>query len=371
MATSGKAGKSTSSKKLKKSKSRKAKDEKAAGKKAGTKPTGKKAGKKAAEAKPDTAPTPVVAAFTESPTTALRPGPGFSVSDVDASATPGWEHDRESAEALTAALGEELSELQERLFAHGRSGGARSVLLVLQGLDTSGKGGIVRHVLGAVDPQGVSIRSFGVPTEQEREHHYLWRIRNALPTAGRIGVFDRSHYEDVLVVKVDQLAEPEEIERRYEEIVAFERELVDAGTVVVKVALVISPQEQYERLRERLDRPEKHWKFSMGDLRTRARWPEYAEAYDVALARTDSEHAPWHVVPADRKWFSRLAVTQLLVDALRGLDLDWPAATFDVAGALAALEESRDNPTALSVAEVEDRTAAVEGGDEAGTEQTD
>ena len=282
-------------------------------------------------------------AFTHPLGELLHPGEGFALEQVDADATPGWKGTREEAEELTLKLGKELSDLQERLFAHGRTGGTRSVLLVLQGLDTSGKGGIVRHVLGMVDPQGVSIRSFGVPTQEERTHDYLWRIRNALPAPGRIGVFDRSHYEDVLVVKVDKLVSDEEIDKRYGEIVAFEQELEAAGTTVIKVALVISPQEQYGRLRERLERADKHWKFSMGDLVTRAKWPQYSAAYDRVFQETSTESAPWYVVPANHKWYSQLVVTQLLVDALRTLDLDWPEPTYDVAAALVALDATKDD----------------------------
>ena len=179
--------------------------------------------------------------WSTSPAQALRVGPGFDLAAVDLSATPGWEHDEDAADKRLLADGEHLSEDQERLFAHGRSGGTRSVLLVLQGMDTAGKGGIVRHVLGLVDPQGVQLRSFGVPTEKERSQHYLQRIREALPTPGRIGVFDRSHYEDVLVVRVNELVPREVWEPRYDEINAFEREVVDAGTVIVKVALLVSP----------------------------------------------------------------------------------------------------------------------------------
>ncbi len=292
----------------------------------------------------------------------LHPEPGASVADVDPRATPGWTAGKAAGKARTVELGETLSDLQERLFAEGRSGGTRSVLLVLQGLDTSGKGGIVRHVLGMVDPQGVTIRSFGVPTAKERAHSFLWRIRRALPAAGRIGVFDRSHYEDVLVARVDALADPETIERRYRDIVRFEERLAAAGTTIVKVALIISPSEQYERLSKRLARPDKHWKFAVSDLDTRARWPRYTEAYDIAIGRTSTEVAPWHLVPADRKWFARLAVTQLLVDALSGLELTWPEADFDVEAAIAALDETKDDPTALTPAEVDERTEAIERG---------
>ena len=271
---------------------------------------------------------------------ALRVGAGFDRDALDRRSTPGWDSDREAAEKLLVANGERLSELQELLYAHGRTNGTRSVLLVLQGMDTAGKGGIVRHVLGMVDPQGVQLKSFGVPTAEELSHHYLWRIRNALPTPGRIGVFDRSHYEDVLVVRVDELVPPEVWEARYEEIVDFEREIVDSGTVLVKVALLVSADEQKERLRTRLERPDKHWKYNPSDIDARAKWPDYHEAYRAVLDRTSSDHAPWFAVPADRKWFARLAVTELLIEALESLELEWPRADFDVEVELARLEQS-------------------------------
>lgn len=271
------------------------------------------------------------------PRAVLRAGAGFDLAAVDRGGTPGWSRDREAGEAAMAARGEDLSELQERLYAEGRAGGTRSVLLVLQGLDTAGKGGIVRHVAGMVDPQGLALASFGVPTAEERTHHYLWRIERRLPPAGRIGVFDRSHYEDVLVVRVDSLV-PETVWRpRYEEINAWERKLVDGGTTVIKVALMVSYAEQGARLMERLDRPDKHWKFSMGDITTRAKWPAYQEAYAEVFAQTSTEHAPWYVVPADKKWYARLAVTEILARTMEELRLGWPAATFDVAEARAAL----------------------------------
>ena len=272
------------------------------------------------------------------PHEALRAGPGFDLAGLDRASTPGWGGDRDDAEARAQARGERLSELQELLFAHGRTDGTRSVLLVLQGLDTAGKGGIVRHVLGAVDPQGVALRSFGVPTPEERAHQYLWRIRNALPRPGYIGVFDRSHYEDVLVVRVAGLVPPDVWGARYEEINAFEAEVAASGTVLVKVMLAISPQEQAERLRERLDRPDKHWKYNPGDLDVRAQWHAYDQAYQAVIERTSTDVAPWYVVPADRKWYARLAVTELLVHALAGLELTWPLADFDVAAERARLD---------------------------------
>lgn len=267
----------------------------------------------------------------------LKVTEGFDLTALDPGSTPGFTGDKDDAEEYLEDRGEVLSELQERLFAEGRAGGERAVLLVLQGLDTSGKGGIVRHVMGLVDPQGVALRSFGVPTAEERGHHYLWRIRNALPAAGRIGVFDRSHYEDVLVVRVDELVPRTVWERRYDEINAFERELVTDGLTIVKVALVISPDEQAERLRERIERPDKHWKYNPSDLDVRAKWAAYREAYQAVFDRTSTEAAPWYAVPADNKWYARLAVAELLARALEGLDLGWPEKDFDTATELARL----------------------------------
>lgn len=259
----------------------------------------------------------------------LRAGPDFDLAALDRSSTPGWSGDKVAAAEAMAARGEQLSELQERLFADGRSGGERSVLLLLQGIDTSGKGGIVRHVIGMVDPQGVALTSFGVPTEQERRHHHLWRIRRALPKAGKIGVFDRSHYEQVLVVKVDELEPPEVTEKRYAELVRFDRKIVDGGTTLIKVALMVSHAEQGERLTERLERPDKWWKYNPGDIDVREQWDAYQGAYAEMFARTSETDVPWYVVPADRKWYARLAVTELLYGAMAGLDLQWPPADFD------------------------------------------
>ena len=260
----------------------------------------------------------------------LRVRPGFDLAALDPASSPGWTKGRTKGKKRRVEQGERLSDLQERLFAEGRSGGTRSVLLVLQGLDTAGKGGIVRHVLGMVDPQGVALRSFGVPTAEERAHDYLWRIRNALPRPGQIGVFDRSHYEDVLVVRVNELVPRAVWESRYDEINAFEAEVAASGTTIVKVALIVSQEEQKARLAERLQRPDKYWKYNPGDLDVRAEWPAYREAYQAVLDRTSTEVAPWYLVPADRKWYARLAVTELLLDALESFDLGWPGAEFDV-----------------------------------------
>ena len=258
------------------------------------------------------------------------------VGPVDLSSIPtdrveGYDVDKADGKQALIDLRDELADLQERLFAEGRSGGRHSVLLVLQGMDTSGKGGTVRHTLGLLDPQGVRISSFGAPSVAELRHDFLWRIENALPAPGRIGVFDRSHYEDVLIARVDELADPVEIERRYGAINDFEARLVEQGTVVVKCLLHVSPDTQRERLLARLDDPTKHWKFEPADTDVRARWNDYREAYEIAVQRTNTEVAPWYVVPADRKWLRHLVVGELLLETLRGLALEWPEADFDVA----------------------------------------
>ncbi|RWR19427.1 polyphosphate kinase 2 family protein [Microbacterium enclense] len=272
---------------------------------------------------------------------ALRVEPGFRLADVDTRSTPGYDGDKEQGKADLEAGVEPLADLQERLFAESVAGTATgSVLLVLQAMDTAGKGGIVKHVVGAVDPQGVELASFKKPTAEELSHDFLWRIRKRLPDAGRLGVFDRSHYEDVLIGRVRQLAPAEEIERRYGAIVAFEAEAAELGIRVVKVMLHISKDEQRERLADRLDRPDKHWKYNPSDVDERALWDEYMDAYQVALERTSTPIAPWHVVPADRKWYARLAVQQLLLDALTDIDPQWPAADYDIATEKQRLAES-------------------------------
>lgn len=277
-----------------------------------------------------------------SPKVTLRAGTVGSVASFDPDATPGFDGDRARGEALLAERGEALADLQEVLFANGRAGnwGAtnppaaadkpRRVLLVLQGMDTSGKGGIVRHVGGLVDPQGLTIHGFGKPTPEELAHDFLWRIRRELPPAGRIGIFDRSHYEDVLAVRVHNLVPESEWTRRYALINEFERDLVENGTVIVKCALMVSKTEQRARLTERLERPDKYWKYDPGDVDERAYWDDYVAAYQAIFDRCDSNTAPWYVIPANHKWFARLAVCELLIDALSGLDLAWPPADFDV-----------------------------------------
>nr|WP_294694005.1 PPK2 family polyphosphate kinase [uncultured Friedmanniella sp.] len=260
------------------------------------------------------------------------PAGSVDLAALDPAGTPGFDGVKADAPARTSALEPELSDLQERLYATGRAElpGARRVLVILQGMDTSGKGGVIRHAIGMVDPQGVKIKAFKAPTEEERGRPFLWRIERELPPAGLIGIFDRSQYEDVLTVRVNSLVKESVWSRRYDEINAWEAELVASGTVLVKCFLHISAEEQKERLAARLDDPTKHWKYNPGDIEERARWLAYVEAYQAVLERCSTQHAPWFVVPSDRKWYRNWAVAQLLVEHLRAMDLQWPAADFDV-----------------------------------------
>lgn len=264
-------------------------------------------------------------------TQTLRVADGFRLAEVDPDAKPGYDRGKShSVKDLAAGL-VKLNDLQERLFAESRVGVAKdSVLLVLQAMDSAGKGGIVRHVVGGVDPQGVSLAAFKAPTPEEREHDFLWRVEKRLPEPGFIGVFDRSHYEDVLIGRVRELADAPEIERRYDAINEFESRVAASGTRIVKVMLHISPDEQKARLMERLERPDKYWKYNPGDVDERMLWPQYMEAYQTVFDRTSTDAAPWYVVPANAKWFARLAVQELLLAALEDIDPQWPGADFDV-----------------------------------------
>ncbi|MCK9792403.1 polyphosphate kinase 2 family protein [Isoptericola sp. 4D.3] len=261
----------------------------------------------------------------------LRVGEGFRLEKVDPDSKPGYDGKKKDGAADLAAGADELDELQERLYAQSREDpSAPSVLLVLQAMDSAGKGGIVRHVIGATDPQGIHLVAFKKPTPEELEHDFLWRVEREVPDAGYIGVFDRSHYEDVLIGKVRGLASDDEIERRYDAINAFEQRVVDRGVHLVKVMLHISSEEQKVRLGKRLERPDKHWKYNPGDVDERLLWPRYMEAFQTVFERTSTPQAPWYVVPANAKWYARVAVQALLLDALERIDPQWPAATFDV-----------------------------------------
>jgi len=234
---------------------------------------------------------------------------------------------REGIRALTE-ITEELRELQLVLFAEHR----QRLLVVLQGMDTSGKDGTISHVFGPLNPQGVSVAGFKVPTPAELDHDYLWRVHPHAPGRGEIAVFNRSHYEDVLVVRVHELAPEKVWRRRYRHIAEFERTLTDEGTTMLKFFLHISKKEQKERLQARLDDPAKNWKFNPGDLAERKLWPKYLAAYEEALSRTSTRAAPWYVVPADRKWYRNLVVATVVRDALKRMKLAYPPATEDLRG---------------------------------------
>ncbi|CAN5763571.1 hypothetical protein BH20ACT6_BH20ACT6_10170 [soil metagenome] len=244
--------------------------------------------------------------------------------------TPGFDGDKSDGKDALAGMGDELNDLSRRLFAAGNHGAADRILVVLQGMDTSGKGGVVRHVAPLLDPQTWSLATFGRPTEEERGHDFLWRIKRGLPSVGQIGFFDRSHYEDVLVPVVDGEIDGKEHDRRLKAINRFEESLVDDGVVVLKCYLHITAETQKERLIARLDKPEKHWKYDPHDLEDRSEWADYQAAYLRLLTECASADAPWHVVPADRKWYRNLAVARLLLEHLRDIDPQWPVADFDV-----------------------------------------
>ncbi|MEO6825968.1 MAG: PPK2 family polyphosphate kinase [Microbacteriaceae bacterium] len=274
------------------------------------------------------------------PAELLRVNPQFVLAEQPTDASPGFDGGKKAgATALTEGAGI-LSGLQERFFAGSLFGDRRSVLLVLQAMDTAGKGGIVRHVVGAVDPQGVHHHAFKKPSEEELAHDFLWRVRRELPEAGQLGVFDRSHYEDVLIARVRALADETELHRRYRAINNFESELVETGTTVIKVMLHLGNAEQKARLAKRLDRPDKYWKYTPGDVDERLNWDAYQDAYATVFELTNTEAAPWYVIPADKKWYARLAVQWLLIDALRRLDPRWPSASYDVEAEKARLAAS-------------------------------
>ncbi len=260
----------------------------------------------------------------------LRVGPGFDMAAVDARRVVAGPKDKVAALAEVGALEAEVSDLQERLYAESRGGGKRRLLVVLQGMDTSGKGGAIKALDRITEPLGTRIAQFGAPTKAELKKHYLWRIEQKLPPPGTIGVFDRSHYEDVLVVRVRNLVPAEEWEKRYDEINAWEKKWADDGIVFLKCMLYISPEEQKERLLARLAEPDKQWKYRPGDVDDRLLWDDFMQAYQVALTRCSTDHAPWYVIPADRKWHRDWLLTHLATETLREMNPHYPPTEFDV-----------------------------------------
>lgn len=254
----------------------------------------------------------------------VEPGSRVRLADVDPGATHG--HDKDDADDDLARGLERLTDLQDRLWAEHR----HKVLVVLQGIDAAGKDGTLRHVMTAFNPQGCPVTAFKVPSPEELAHDYLWRVHRRVPGSGEIGIFNRSHYEDVLVVRVHELVPKDVWSRRYDQINAFERLLADEGTTIVKFFLWISKGEQRERFQARLDEPDKRWKFSLGDLDERKRWDDYVAAFEDVLERCSTDWAPWYVIPSNKKWFRNLAVAEILADTLDGLDPRYPAPKDDL-----------------------------------------
>jgi PPK2 family polyphosphate:nucleotide phosphotransferase len=252
-------------------------------------------------------------------------GSTFRLKDHDPADTGDFAGGKAEARAEVAKLVERLDDLQELFYADGR----HRLLVVLQGMDTSGKGGAIRKAFDGMNPAGVRVASFKKPNETELAHDFLWRVHPYVPGNCDVVIFDRSHYEDVLIVKVHDLVPKHRLEARYQHIRAFEQMLVDEGTVVVKFFLQISPEEQQRRLEARLDRPDKHWKFNEADLVERKHWHAYQEAYEEAIRQTATEAAPWYVVPADKKWHRDLVICQALVDTFEAMDLSYPEPDFD------------------------------------------
>lgn len=255
-----------------------------------------------------------------------RAGRDVDLADHDPGETFGWEKDQAKADFGTEI--EVVANLQRRFFAAEET----ALLLVLQAMDAGGKDGTIRSVLTGVNPAGIDVNAFGVPTEEERGHDYLWRVHHHTPAKGMIGVFNRSHYEDVLVVRVKGFAPEKVWKRRYGHIRHFEELLGDEGTHVVKLFLNVSKEEQRERLQDRVDDPDERWKFRHGDLEDRALWKEYQQAFRDAIRETTTDDAPWYVVPADRKWVRNLVVAKILRHHLESIDPQYPEGTDDIAG---------------------------------------
>ncbi len=252
----------------------------------------------------------------------VKPGSAVDLSTYDTRDTSGFDGDKSAGKKELKKLTARLEELQELLYAEGK----HKLLIVLQAMDTGGKDGVIRHVFDGVNPQGVKVANFKVPTPEELSHDYLWRVHKHTPGRGEIVIFNRSHYEDVLVVRIHGLVPPDIWKRRYGHINAFERLLADEGTTILKFFLHISKDEQRERLESRRVEEHKQWKFNVGDLEERKLWGDYMAAYEAALSKTSTEHAPWYIVPADRKWYRNLVIGSTLVETLEGLNMRYPAA---------------------------------------------
>ncbi|RME41839.1 MAG: polyphosphate kinase 2 family protein [Caldilineae bacterium] len=257
----------------------------------------------------------------------VQPGTKINLSEWDPNDKSAFEGGKKEGRKYLLDLNKVLEAQQELLYAEGK----HKVLIVLQAMDTGGKDGTIRHVFEGVNPQGVRVASFKVPTREELAHDYLWRVHKHTPGSGEIVIFNRSHYEDVLVVRVHNLVPPEVWSRRYDHINAFERLLAEEGTTILKFFLHIDLEEQKQRLQARLDEPDKRWKFSPGDLDERKLWPQYMQAYEDVLSKTSTEYAPWYIVPANRKWYRNLVVATVIINTLKGLNMRYPEVDFNPA----------------------------------------
>lgn len=251
----------------------------------------------------------------------VKPGEKVKLSKWDPNDKGDFKGGKEEGLAELEKLNGKLEALQELLFAEHK----HKVLIVLQAMDTGGKDGVIRRVFDGVNPQGVRVASFKVPTQEELDHDYLWRVHKVTPGKGEMVIFNRSHYEDVLVVRVHSLVPPEVWKKRFEQINQFERLLAENGTTILKFFLHIDMDEQKERLQARLDDPARRWKFRLGDLEERKLWPDYMQAYEDVLSKTSNEYAPWYIVPANRKWYRDLVISTVLVEALESLNMEFPA----------------------------------------------
>ena len=255
--------------------------------------------------------------------------PGTQVTDVEGDSTPGFDGGKEDAERFISISSSEIARYQRLMYANGVKGSPRRLLIVLQGMDASGKGGIVRHVFSQGDPMGMHYHGFGAPKGEEKDHDYLWRIKRELPQNGWISIFDRSHYEDIVMPRIYKTYPEEVWQARYDEINRFESQLVADGCSIIKIFLVVSKEEQKEHFLSRLEDPTKYWKFDPSDLEARARWNDYMAAWQDVFVRTSTEQAPWYLVPADNRWYSRAVVSELLRNVLKNMNMIWPPLEVD------------------------------------------
>lgn len=258
----------------------------------------------------------------------VKPGSKLDLSSIDSSEKVLWEDLTKSDHEQTSLMFQaELQQFQKILYAQQK----HRILVVMQAMDTGGKDGCIKHVFSMIDPQGIHVQSFKKPTEEDLAHDFLWRVHPHVPRNGQLVIFNRSHYEDVLAVRVKKLFGEEVWKRRYRHIIEFERMLAEEGTTIIKIFLHISKEEQKKRLESRIVDPSKHWKFNPEDLQDRARWKDFMGAYEDLMARTSTEYAPWYVIPADRKWYRNLCVANLMVEKLRALKMEFPTPTWNPA----------------------------------------